>query len=171
MRPWPLGAQLQAVVQWSCLQGSLSLRVPNFNYLPSKPPWVFEPAQPVIPATRTREYLYPQHRCGYLEGTGTGSPELPQGYPCDCLHIKHLCLTWQTSSSHKLRRVKHMCLMRQNSSLHKFCHVKHMYLMWRNSTLHKLCRIKLICLMWQNSTSYKLYHLKAICLTQHNFNL
>jgi hypothetical protein len=41
-----------------------------------------EPAKPAGTLTHTREYPYPERGCGYLAGTGPGSSEIPQGYPC-----------------------------------------------------------------------------------------
>jgi hypothetical protein len=43
-------------------------------------PWGFsDPPDP------TRKYPHPQHGYRYFEGTGTGSPGIPQGYPCQSL--------------------------------------------------------------------------------------
>jgi hypothetical protein len=44
-----------------------------------------DPPDPPKPLTPTHKYPHPQHRCGYLEGPGLGSPEIPQGYPCQSL--------------------------------------------------------------------------------------
>jgi hypothetical protein len=49
-----------------------------FSFEPAR---VFEPAEPARTPTLTRENPYPLPRVRVWWGKGTGSPELPKGYP------------------------------------------------------------------------------------------
>jgi hypothetical protein len=49
-----------------------------FSFEPAR---VFEPAEPARTPTLTRENPYPLPRVRVWWGKGTGSPEIPEGYP------------------------------------------------------------------------------------------
>jgi hypothetical protein len=69
----------------SVLNCTQQLIIP-INLFGGYPPCGFsDPPDPPKPLTPTHKYPHPQCGCGYLEGPGPGSPEIPQGYPCQSL--------------------------------------------------------------------------------------